>query len=114
MTKQEVRQLRRDLRQSDLRLTLEMFRGVRRDVKIARSSLEKRLDLLNELRGNVITREEYQAKHDAIEAEVQTLRDRINSSAGGGRALDKLGYYILGGGVLILGVIEAVRTASGH
>jgi hypothetical protein len=52
---------------------------------IATKALDRRLDLLNELRGNVLSRDEYLAKHEALEAEISALRDRVNRSEGKGQ-----------------------------
>jgi hypothetical protein len=106
--RKEVRTLRRDLRKADLHYTDETFRSVRRDVTTARLSLEKRLDLLNELRGNVVSREEFEAEIKGLEAKVDDTRGTRRQ---GSEAL--WGYLVGGLGVLVVG-LDVILRATGH
>jgi hypothetical protein len=62
----------------------ERFQAQERELITAKAELDARLGLLNELRGNVLTREEYNAKHETLVAELTVLRDRMNRSEGKG------------------------------
>jgi hypothetical protein len=48
----------------------------------ATDQLEERLDLLNELRGNVLTRTEYDAKHESLSIEIARNREAIDRLRG--------------------------------
>lgn len=62
----------------DRRLT-ERWTAQQEALTKATSQLEARLDLLNELRSNVLTRQEYDAKHDALLTEMSRIRSTVES-----------------------------------
>lgn len=123
--RKEIRQLRRDLRAADLRSTDLRFQAVERNTDLASGELRGRLELLNELRADVVVRGEFTAKVDALESQFDTraavvdknisdLKDRINTSAGTGLGLNRAWGYLVG--VLGLGAlgVDLVLRATGH
>jgi hypothetical protein len=112
--RREIRQLRRDLRSADLRSVDLRFQSVRRDTDLARGELNGRLDLLNELRGNVISREEFSVKVESIEKSLDALKDEVREQHGKGIGLDKAWGYAVGAlGITFVG-IDVILRATGH
>ena len=62
---------------------------------LAYESLEKRLELLNELRADVMPRTEYDVRHEAIALRVQRLEKVVWMSAGAGGFLGVITGIIL-------------------
>lgn len=62
----------------DRRLT-ERWTAQEQALTKATDQLERRLDLLNELRGEVLTRQEYDAKHDALLTELARIRSMVDA-----------------------------------
>lgn len=123
--RKEIRQLRRDLRASDLRSVDLRFLAVDRSTDLATAELRGRLAILNELRGDVVSRGEFTTKIGAIETLIETrfgtldkaldeVKERQTLSSGGGRALDKAWGYVVG--VLGLGAlaVDLLLRATGH
>lgn len=50
------------------------FEAIDKALMTATGVLEARLEHLNELRGNVITKTEYEAKHEALRTEIESLK----------------------------------------
>jgi hypothetical protein len=62
----------------------ERWRAQQTALEKATTALERRLDLLNELREGVLSRDEYDGKHEALLGQMARLRedvDRIRSEA---------------------------------
>jgi hypothetical protein len=81
-------------------------------VKEDRRTNDTRMSLLNELRGNVVSREEYAASHEALIAKLEDLKEVTVSSSGmaKGRSglLDNFGTVLFGltvGGSSIAAII---------
>lgn len=51
-------------------------------VRTALSSSDKRLDLLNELRGNVLSRQEFDAKQESYEQKLEALQKIVYMGLG--------------------------------
>ena len=92
----EIRQLRRDLRKADLRLSTTQFKAQRREVKVARHELQGELLKLNNLRqevtsdrGLLVTKDTLSAElgriEDTLRLEIKTLGDKVNITT---RAVD--------------------------
>jgi hypothetical protein len=114
LLRREIRELRRDLRAADLDSNNQRFKAVDRNTDLATADLKGRLDLLNELRGNVVSREEFHSEIKALETKIDLNTDALNASRGGGRALDKAWGYLVGAlGVVIVG-IDVILRATGH
>ncbi len=123
--RREIRQLRRDLRKSDLRSTDLRFKAVDRSTDLATGELRGRLAILNELRGDVVSRGEFTTKIASLEALIETkltgldkaideIKDSQNVSSGGSRAIDRVWGYVIGAlGVLLVGG-DLVLRATGH
>ena len=123
--RKEIRQLRRDLRKADLHSTDLRFRAVERNTDLANRELRGRLKILNELRGDVVSRGEYTTKINSLETlldtKVTALTERIDlntqavtSARGGGRALDRAWGYLIGALGILLVAVDAYLRASGH
>jgi len=81
-------------------------------LKEERRTNDTRMSLLNELRGNVVSREEYAASHEALIAKLEDLKEVTVSSSGmaKGRSglLDNFGTVLFGltvGGSSIAAII---------
>lgn len=76
---------------------------------IATKTLDKRLDTLNDLRINVLTRDEYNTAHGALEDKLTALTDRFNTEVAGRRQGGvALWGYIIGAFGLLVGVATVV------
>ncbi len=112
--RKEIRQLRRDLRKSDLRSVDLRFEAVDRSTDIATGELRGRLAILNELRGDVVSRGEFSSEIKALDAKLDLVVNAQNAQSGGGKALDKLGSYLVAGVGLALVAGDAILRATGH
>ena len=73
-----------DTRITELETALrDKFVAQDKALDLATDQLEKRLTLLNELRGNVITKTEYDARHYLLETKIEALQKIMNIGIGG-------------------------------
>lgn len=78
----------------------------------AELSVDKRLDLLNESKATILglsagflTKETYDVQHKALEAIVDTLRQRMDRNEGKGQGTDKAWAYLLAAAGLALSAV---------
>ena len=60
----------------------ERMNAAKEAVELATTQLEARLDLLNELRSDVLTREEYDGKHQTLTNEIARNREGLERLRG--------------------------------
>lgn len=121
----EIVQLRRDLRSADLRSVDLRFMAVDRSTDLATGELRGRLAILNELRGDVVSRGEFNTKVDGVQRElsaelkalsqkIDTNTDRLNVSQGKSSGLDASWGYLVGALGLVLVAGDIVLRLTGH
>jgi polyhydroxyalkanoate synthesis regulator phasin len=90
----------------------QRFQASEKALAEAKTSIDSRLDLLNELRGGVATKPEIEALEkiiDALRGQVADLRDRLGNRDGRSAGMTA-GWGILVGAVLLaLAVLAAFR-----
>lgn len=84
-----------DSKITDLETALrDKFETQDRALDLATTQLEKRLGLLNELRGNVLSKEEYEAKHLLLETKIENLQKIIYIATGAFLILDYIIKFV--------------------
>lgn len=83
----------------------QRFRGTEKAIKKAEASVNKRLDLLNELRGNVATRDQLDAMAQRV-ADMKTTLDTIAGRSGG----KWQSWLVLVAAVATAGVLFAIAS----
>ena len=70
--------------------------------------LEARLHALNDLREGAVTRQEYQARHEAVELSLNALRERVTKMEGRGAGLNAGWGYVVGAVGMAASVIAII------
>lgn len=87
MTAAMQRQLDQRISEMDRRIQ-QRFDSEERARSVAFDSLDARLKLLNELRGNVLTRDEFEAKHGELDRRIQRAERLVYIGVGGVAVLE--------------------------
>ena len=92
------------------KIDLERHKAVEAKMQAAEKVLEHRLLGLNELRAGVITKTEYDAKHEVVRSELGAIREWQAEQKGKASQTAVIGAYALSGIGLLIGLLTLIYT----
>lgn len=89
------------------------WRDHEREHDRGQDTLDVRLHTLNQLRETAVTRQEYQARHEAIETAINLLRERVTKMEGRSTGLNAGWGYIVGAAGIASAIIAIFIVLHG-